>query len=160
MKRIVVPQRAVNGGFDFKFETDAYNVRLYNVLSAEDYTDAIAKLNEQLKPSRSTKADTALLVTGPLIIPLAAWGVRHGIQMKKRKKLLQKAIQNFNTEHPALLMRWNRRPVSALTIEGKTKENTLAAPLPKAAPIAGAEPAIAYIPNVEMGGVAKEGSFV
>merc|ERR1712157_329987 len=59
-----------------------------------------------------------LLATGPfLVAPLAIWGIRHAKQMKLRKRLLKQAIEEFNLEHPKLLMRWNRRPVSKLTIE-------------------------------------------
>ena len=116
-ERIVVPQRAVNGGFDFKFETDPYNVKLYNLLTATQYTDAITQLNDKLKPSRAKKVDSVLLATGVLMVPLAIWGVRHGMQTKKRKRLMKKYIQDFNAINPTLHMRWNSRPDSFLTIE-------------------------------------------
>ena len=86
-------------------------------MTAEEYTDAIQRLNDQLKPSRSTKVDTALLATGVLIVPLALWGARHGQQTKKRKRLLKQAIDEFNAANPGLWMRWNRRPQSFLSIE-------------------------------------------
>jgi hypothetical protein len=115
--RIVVPERAVNGGFDCKYESDAYNVKLYNIMRSEDYEDAIARVNETVKPSRAKKVDTVLLVTGPLMLPLAVGCVRHSGQVRKWKKLLSVAIQEFNESHPDLLMRYNRQPQSCLTIE-------------------------------------------
>jgi len=115
--RIVVPQRVVRGGFDFKFDNDPYGKKLYGLLTPNEYNDSITKLNETVKPSRSNGIDTALLATGPLLVPLAAWGVRHNLQVRKRKKLLLKAILEFNASHPELYMRWNRRPESCLTIE-------------------------------------------
>ncbi|KAI2508052.1 hypothetical protein MHU86_6344 [Fragilaria crotonensis] len=121
-ERIVCPQRVINGGVDFKFETDPYNVKLYNLMPATEYTDAMTKINDTLKPSRAKKIDTVLLETGVLMVPLAIWGVRHGMQAKKRKRLLKKAIQDFNATHPALHMRWNRRPDSSLTIERRREE--------------------------------------
>jgi len=86
-------------------------------MTAEEYTDAIQKLNDQLKPSRSSKVDTALLATGVLLVPLALWGAWHGCQTKKRKRLMKKAIDEFNAVNPGLWMRWNRRPQSFLSIE-------------------------------------------
>merc|ERR1711933_623209 len=44
---------------------------------------------------------------------------------KLRKKLLKQAIDEFNSEHPKLLMRWNRRPVSKLTIEVRPEKGQL-----------------------------------
>ena len=40
--------------------------------------------------------DAALLATGPLLLPLAVWGARHRGQVKKRKKLIQEAVWDFN----------------------------------------------------------------
>lgn len=121
-ERIVCLQRVINGGVDFKFETDPYNVKLYNLITATEYTDAMTQINDTLKPSRAKKIDTVLLATGMLMVPLAIWGVRHGMQTKKRKRLLKKAIQDFNASHSALMMRWNRRPESSLTIERRREE--------------------------------------
>ena len=121
-ERIVCLQRVINGGVDFKFETDPYNVKLYNLMTANEYTDAMTQINDTLKPSRAKKIDTVLLATGVLMVPLAIWGVRHGMQTKKRKRLLKKAIQEFNAGHEGLLMRWNRRPDSSLTIERRREE--------------------------------------
>jgi hypothetical protein len=106
-KRIIVPQKSCNGGFDFKFDADPQNVNLLDLLSPQDYTDAITTLNETTKKSRSTKLDASLLVTGPLLVPLAAWGIRHFAQTKRRKKLLVLGINHFNDLHPTLYMRWN-----------------------------------------------------
>ena len=100
-------------------------------MSEEDYTDAMQQLNDKLKPSRSTKVDTALLATGVLIVPLALWGVRHNGQMKKRKRLLNKAINDFNTANPGLLMRWNRQPQSFLSIERRVATEVQVQALPQ-----------------------------
>jgi hypothetical protein len=121
-ERIVCPQRIRNGGLDFKFETDPYNVELLNIMTQDEFTNAMTRINESLKPARSTKVDIALLSTGVLMFPLALWGVRNGMQAKKRKRLLLRAIDEFNERHPTLLMRWNRRPESCLTIEKRPTE--------------------------------------
>lgn len=117
INRIVVPQRLVNGGFDFKFESDPYNVKLYNLLTAQEYTKCISRINDCIKPARQKTVDNALLGTGILMVPLAIWGVRHNLLCKKRKRLLNQGIEMFNADHPQLHMRWNRRPDSVLTIE-------------------------------------------
>lgn len=121
-ERILVPQRSVGGGLALKFETDPYNLRLYGLLSAQDYTDAMTSINDKLRPSRAGKIDAVLLATGPLMIPLGVWGIRHSIQVKKRKRLLRDAIQSFNALHPELFMRWNRQPQSYLSIERRLTE--------------------------------------
>jgi hypothetical protein len=55
------------------------------------------------------------------------WGVRHRNQTRRRKRLLKKAVTEFNTQNPTLLMRWNRRPESMLTMERRQAE---ASPIP------------------------------
>mmetsp|Transcript_3039 Transcript_3039/g.5396 ORF Transcript_3039/g.5396 Transcript_3039/m.5396 type:complete len:159 (-) Transcript_3039:191-667(-) len=127
-ERIIVPARVVNGGFDTKFESDPYGVNLRGLLTPEQYTDAITRINDDIRSSRSSGVDTALLVTGPLIVPLAVWGARHSVQTKKRKRLLKKSIDSFNGAYPDLLMRWNRRPESCLTIERRTADHGAAPP--------------------------------
>jgi hypothetical protein len=116
-QRIIVPQRQVQGGFDFKFETDPYDVKLYGIMTQQQYTTAIAAVNNRLRRARAGTIDGVLLMTGPLILPLAVWGVRHRNQTRRRKQLLKKAMEEFGLQNPALLMRWNRRPHSILTIE-------------------------------------------
>jgi hypothetical protein len=91
-------------------------------MTREQYTDAMTALNDRLRPSRSGVIDKALLITGPLLVPLALWGVRHSNQTRRRKRLLKKGIDEFNASNPALLMRWNRRPKSILTIEWRPEE--------------------------------------
>jgi hypothetical protein len=102
---------------DFKFETDPYDVELHGLMTPEQYTEAIENLNNKLRPSRSGKADGMLLAAGPLLVPLALWGVRHRNQAKRRKRLLKEGIHEFNMQYQELLMRWHRRPDSVLTIE-------------------------------------------
>jgi CHASE1-domain containing sensor protein len=67
-------------------------------------------------------ADQILLATGPLLVPLAIWGVRHRNQIRRRKRLLKDGIHEFNMQYQELLMRWNRRPDSVLTIERRHLE--------------------------------------
>lgn len=133
--RIVVPQRTVNGGFDFKFEVDPYNVKLHGLMTAAEYTTAISTINDYIKPARQTSGDTALILMGPLLLPLAVWGVRHSKLMKKRKRLLNVCIENFNNLHPTLYMRWNRRPESSLTIERRLADGEEVPALPNSAAI-------------------------
>ena len=121
-RRIMVPQRVIQGGLDTKFETDPYGLQLHGLLTAQQYTEAVSAINHTINPARANGVDTALLVTGPLLVPLAVWGVRHKSQVKKRKKLLKKAIDEFHRAYPQLLMRWNRRPASCLTIERRVVE--------------------------------------
>jgi len=130
--KILVPQRSINGGLDLKFESDAQVVKLYDLMAPFDYTDAITKLNEVIKPARSNALDTALLATGPLLVPLAIWGVRHSRQVRKRKKYLNRAIEAFNYQYPYLYMRWNRQPTSSLTIE--PRDETIHGPPPDVPP--------------------------
>lgn len=124
-ERIIVPERSINGGLDFKFETDPANIDLCDLLTEEDYTDSITILNDTLRPSRSKTVDAGLLVTGPLILPLALWGVRHSKQVKKRKLLLVQAIQDFNDAHSTLYMRYNRPGnLNFLSIERRKPEHS------------------------------------
>ena len=116
-QRIVVPTRAIQGGFDTKFEVDPYSIELYGLLTSTQYTEAIQQINDTIAPSRSKKLDGLLLAAGPLMVPLALWGIRHSNQNRRRKKLRKIAIDNFNIQYPTLLMRWNRKPESKLTIE-------------------------------------------
>jgi len=101
-----------------KFEEDPYDVELNGIMTNEEYTAAIAAINKRIRKARPGKVDGALLATAPLLLfPLAIWGVRHSRQMKKRKRFLNQGIDEFNAANPTLLMRWNRKPKSILTIE-------------------------------------------
>ncbi len=102
---------------DSKFETDPYDVKLHGLMTPEQYTQAIETVNATLRKSRAGAVDGALLATGMLLVPLAIWGVRHRKLTKKRKRLLKEAINEFNAQYPGLLMRWNRKPQSFLSIE-------------------------------------------
>jgi len=107
---------------DFKFETDPYDVQLHGLLTPEQYTEAMENLNLKLRSSRAGFVDGVLLATGPLLVPLALWGVRHRNQTKRRKRLLKEGIHEFNMQYEELLMRWNRRPAqSVLTIEQRNQ---------------------------------------
>lgn len=120
--RIVVPQRSIQGGFDLKFKADPYDIDLKGILTNEQYTDATTSINDRIRSARSGIIDKALLVTGPLLLPLALWGIRHSNQTRRRKRLLKQAIDEFNHFNTSLLMRWNRRPESCLTIERRSED--------------------------------------
>jgi hypothetical protein len=102
---------------DFKFETDPYDVELHSLMTTTQYTEAIDRLNDKLKTSRSSFIDGALLASGPLLVPLIPWAVRHRNQTRRRKDLLKRGIHEFNMQYQELHMRWNRQPESTLTIE-------------------------------------------
>ena len=113
-------------GFDFKFDYDPANVNLCDLMTPEEYHDAISELNETMRPSRSKTIDTGLLITGPLLVPLAFWGVRHSKLVKKRKRLLNEGIVHFNDTHPDLYMRYHRtNAASFLTIEKRKEEHII-----------------------------------
>lgn len=69
---------------------------IHGLLSEEEYEREISALNDKLKTTRAKKLDYALLGMGMAMIPLALWGVRHSSQVKKRKKLLEEGIWEFN----------------------------------------------------------------
>jgi hypothetical protein len=130
--RIRVPTRMIQGGFDTKFETDSYDVQLHGILTPEDYTMIIDRVNQKTKPARSNVIDKGLLITGPLLVPLALWGARHSMQARRRKRLLDEAIREFNESHPEHWMRWNRGgPESFLTIERREPVTALTIPQPQ-----------------------------
>lgn len=124
--RIVVPTRPCQGGLFEKFEEDPYDVELHGIMTNEEYTAAIQEINKLIKKARPGKLDGALLATGALMVPLMVWGVRHSSQMKKRKKQLNKGIDEFNAANPALYIRWNRKPKSILTIERREGQDPTA----------------------------------
>ena len=120
--RIAVPARVIGGGTESKFVSDPYGIQLHGILTVDQYRDSVEAINYALRPARANKLDAALLASGALMVPLVVWGARHSSQMKRRKKLLLGAIEDFNIRYPHLYMRWNRRPESILTIERRVPE--------------------------------------
>ena len=128
-KVIFVPTYSCNGGLDTKFNPHPRYARpssLHNLLTPEDYEVAIQTLNDKIKRSRAKKLDYVLLGTGPLLVPLALWGARHGRQVKQRRKLIEEGVWEFNErmqmEGKNVKMEWNRSKYtggaeSYLTIE-------------------------------------------
>jgi hypothetical protein len=117
LKCIVVPQRIVNGGFDFKFEEDPMHVKLGGIIKADDFVVAICAINDALKQCRATRLDHTLLLMGPAMLPLIPWAIRHKEQRTQRRKIMQRAVQHFNlTNELNLVMRWQSRPAKELTI--------------------------------------------
>lgn len=122
--RIIVPDRSIQGGLDWKFDANPRNVKLHDILTPDEYTNTITRINDTIRTARATSVDAALLATGPLMVPLAVWGVRHKRQVKQRKKLLKQ----FHAMHPHLLMQWDQSlPQSRLTIQRRVT-TTLATP--------------------------------
>ena len=98
-KVVVVPTYSCNGGLDSKFNEHARYAKpsdIHGLLSEEEYRREVSALNDKLKSTRAKKLDYALLATGAAMLPLALWGVRHSNQVKKRKKLLEEGIWEFN----------------------------------------------------------------
>lgn len=128
-KRVYVPAYSCNGGMDTKFNPHPRHAKpsdLHGILTAEEYTREISTLNDKIKKARSTSVDIALLATGPLMIPLALWGVRHGKQAKRKRTLIEEHVWDFNQrmtmDRRNIQMIWNRSKVvggseSYLTIE-------------------------------------------
>ena len=114
-KVIYVPTYSCNGGLDTKFNPHPRHARpssLHNLLTPDEYEVAIQTLNEKIKRSRAKKLDYILLGTGPLMIPLALWGARHGKQVKQKRKLLEEGVWEFNElmqmDGKNVKMVWNR----------------------------------------------------
>lgn len=114
--RIEVEMYPVNFGVDIKFEEDPFNVTLYGIMSGEDYATSVKKINYALLECRANKIDHALLLMGPMMLPLIPWSMRNKEKKKLRKKIMTQCVEEFNKEHPDLMMRWEKRPVKRLTI--------------------------------------------
>ena len=114
--RIEVEQRFINFGQDLKFEDDPFNVTLHGLMKSEEYRIAITKINDELKECRATSLDHTLLAMGPLMLPLIPWAIRNKMNKKKRKKIMESCMMEFNKEYPHLYMRWETRPEKKLII--------------------------------------------
>ena len=49
-------------------------MNLHGLLTPPQYKEAIEQINQTMRKARANGVDTALLVTGPLLVPLALWG--------------------------------------------------------------------------------------
>ena len=129
-KVIYVPTYSCNGGLDTKFNhysRQAKPSHLHNLLTPDEYEREITMLNEKIKKTRQKKLDIALLATGALMIPLAVWFPRHSKQEKRKRKLIEEGVWEFNERmamdnNRSVRMVWNRSKVtgsgeSFLTIE-------------------------------------------
>lgn len=120
-RQLIVPTYMINGGFDYKFQSEPREVpglRMFQEkLTAQDYRRSIEMINQSLKKSRAGKASLACLAAGPLLLPLVPYAVITYRNKRVRKRCLMGAIEQFNAEHPQLLMRWRRKPDSQLVIE-------------------------------------------
>ena len=128
-KAIRVPTYSCNGGLDTKFNpspSQAKPSHLFHLLTPDEYSAAIEALNDKIKRSRAKSLDVVLLATGPLLLPLALWGARHNQQAKRRKKLIEEGIWEFNRdmEGRGVKMVWNKSSMEDyLTIEEATTED-------------------------------------
>jgi len=137
-KVIYVPTYSCNGGLDTKFNhysRQAKPSHLHNLLTPDEYEREITMLNEKIKKTRQKKLDIALLATGALMIPLALWFPRHSKQEKRKRKLIEEGVWEFNErmamDNRSVRMVWNRSKVtgtgeSFLTIEESDNMNTSA----------------------------------
>jgi hypothetical protein len=114
-KRIIIPTYSVNGGLDIKFNSNPRDARpshLHNLLPPQEYEACINVINDNLKKYRNGKIDKACLVTGPLMIPLAIWGIRHNKKVKKSRGEIERSVEEFNDkmegEGRNVRMFWNR----------------------------------------------------
>lgn len=126
--RVIVPQRCINGGLDYKFDPDPNVIKscdvFKGVLLDEEYHDWVVRLNDSIKPARSKKGDMVMLVLAPVPFVLPIWGLRRKSLAKKRKQMMGEVIDHFNAAYqPNLFMQWNRRPISQLTIEVMSESN-------------------------------------
>ena len=115
-EHILVWQRTINFGQDFKFDDDPFQVSLKGIMTAEDYQHSIRAINEALQDCRATTTDHALLAAGPTMLPLIAWAYRTKQRKLMRRRIMQRSVTQFNEQHPKLLMRWVTRPEKVLTI--------------------------------------------
>ena len=114
-KRIIIPTYSINGGLDMKFNSnprDARPVHLHNLITPVEYEAAINVINDNLKKYRNNKIDKICLASGPLMVPLAIWGVRHNTKVKKSRGEIERSVEEFNDrmgmEGRAVRMFWNR----------------------------------------------------
>ncbi|KAL7470241.1 hypothetical protein ACHAXS_010478, partial [Conticribra weissflogii] len=121
-KIVHIPTYSCNGGLDTKFNSNPQSARpphLHHLLSPSEYADAITALNDKVKKSRATSLDAALLVAGPLMVPLALWGARHKMQTKRRQRLIEEGVGEFNEKMGGMgrgvRLVWNKHMVGVDT---------------------------------------------
>lgn len=122
---IICPIRTINGGLDIKFDNDPYNVTLYGILSPDDYTNAMNIINNELLQCRSSNVDAALLMMGPLLIPLIPYAIRQRQSKTLRKRIMKRCVLNFNQQNPDLYMRWDTKPQKMLSIMTRKRADSL-----------------------------------
>lgn len=114
-KRVIIPTYSINGGLDMKFNSnprDARPLHLHNLITPAEYEAAVNVINDNLKKYRNNKIDKICLASGPLMVPLAIWGVRHNTKVKKSRGEIERSVEEFNDrmgmEGRAVKMFWNR----------------------------------------------------
>ena len=130
--RLVVPRYVVDGGFSWKFLSDAYGLDLGGLLTGEEYAAEVERLNDDLKSARPSTLDKALFFSIPMMVTAIPYALRRKRQQKLRKNLLASAIVRFNAAHPTLLMHYSSAShggngTSQLTIERRAADGPAAA---------------------------------
>lgn len=127
-----VPQKVINGGLDFKFDGEAELPRSLvttGLLSQEEYSQWIARLNESIRIFRAKKVDMAALAFAPVPFVLPMWGMRRKNKAKQRRLSMQQVIDEFNFAHNknGIRMKWMRNPISQLRVtfyENQSNQNS------------------------------------
>eukprot|EP00041_Stephanoeca_diplocostata_P008004 m.114937 g.114937 ORF g.114937 m.114937 type:complete len:174 (+) comp17129_c0_seq1:239-760(+) len=102
-----VKKYLVNGGFDMKFDRDAFPSALQNRLSYEEFLDLVDMLNLVVSKHRTKKAD----IVGLFALSIFYMGPfmhRKKKRSKKRKVETAEVLLQFNNEHQHLRARINR----------------------------------------------------
>jgi len=121
---IICPIRTINGGLDIKFDNDPFNITLHGIMSPDDYTNAMNIINNELLQCRSTNVDVALLMMGPILVPLIPYAIRQ-IQFKKlRRRIMKRCVLEFNQQNSDLYMRYDTKP-KMLTIMTRKQADKL-----------------------------------
>jgi len=107
---IICPIRTINGGIDIKFDNDPINVTLYGIITPDDYTNAMNIINNELLQCRSTNVDVALLMMGPIIVPLIPYAIRQMQFKKLRRRIMKRCVLDFNQRNSDLYMRYDTKP--------------------------------------------------
>ena len=115
-KMLEIPQYLVNMAMDLKFNDDPFHLDLLGLITNAEYTALVREINSKLEACRATSVDHALLFSGTAMLPLIPWAVRNKKRKKKRRKLMQGIVEDFNREHPELYMRWETKPHKKLML--------------------------------------------
>ena len=86
------------------------------IMNAEEFSQAMMRINDALQHCRSTTVDHALLGMGPALLPLIPWAIRNKQHKKQRRQIMSRCVGDFNRSHSDLFMRWETKPEKKLII--------------------------------------------